>query len=82
MRKDQGNLLFLAAAASFFKNFILFIYFWLCWVFIAVCGLSRVVGRGGPPPAAVPGPSHCGGFSCYGARAPEGVGVSRCGTQA
>ena len=29
---------------SFLKNkFILFIYFWLCWVFVAVHGLSLVV---------------------------------------
>ena len=30
--------------SSFFKIFIyLFIYFWLCWVFVAACGLSLVV---------------------------------------
>ena len=23
------------------------IYFWLCWVFVAVCGLSLVVASGG-----------------------------------
>ena len=27
--------------------FILFIYFWLCWVFVAVCGLSLVAASGG-----------------------------------
>ena len=27
--------------------FILFIYFWLCWVFTAACGLSLVVAKGG-----------------------------------
>ena len=26
---------------------IYFLYFWLCWVFIAVCGLSLVVASGG-----------------------------------
>ena len=31
----------------FFFNFYLFIYFWLCWVFISVRGLSPVVARGG-----------------------------------
>ena len=32
----------------FLKKFIyLFIYFWLCWVFVAVRGLSLVVARGG-----------------------------------
>ena len=30
----------------FFKNY-LFIYFWLCWVFIAVRGLSLVAANGG-----------------------------------
>ena len=24
-----------------------FIYFWLCWVFVAACGLSLVAARGG-----------------------------------
>ena len=32
---------------SFFKKFILFIYFWLCWVFVAVHGLSLVEVSGG-----------------------------------
>ena len=32
---------------SFFCNLILFIYFWLRWVFIAVHGLSLVVASGG-----------------------------------
>ena len=31
----------------FLNKFIYFIYFWLHWVFIAVCGLSPVVARGG-----------------------------------
>ena len=32
----------------FLKNkFILFIYFWLCWVFVAARGLSLVVVSGG-----------------------------------
>ena len=26
---------------------IYFLYFWLCWVFIAACGLSLVVASGG-----------------------------------
>ena len=29
------------------KFIILFIYFWLRWVFVAVCGLSLVVASGG-----------------------------------
>ena len=33
---------------TFFKNlFILFIYVWLRWVFVAVCGLSLVAASGG-----------------------------------
>ena len=33
----------------FFNKFIyyLFIYFWLCWVFVAACGLSLVAASGG-----------------------------------
>ena len=31
----------------FFNKFHLFIYFWLCWVFVAACGLSLVVASGG-----------------------------------
>ena len=31
----------------FCNTFILFIYFWLCWVFVAVRGLSLVVASGG-----------------------------------
>ena len=31
----------------FFKNFYLFIYLWLCWVFVSVRGLSLVAASGG-----------------------------------
>ena len=31
----------------FFKIYYLFIYFWLRWVFVAVCGLSLVVASRG-----------------------------------
>ena len=31
----------------FFKIFYLFIYFWLCWVFVSVRGLPLVVASGG-----------------------------------
>ena len=41
-----------------FKNFYLFIYyFWLRWVFIALCGLSLVGANGGYSSL------HCSGFS-------------------
>ena len=41
--------------------FLLFIYFWMCWVFVALGGLSLVVAIR----AALCGsaPSGCGGFS-------------------
>ena len=32
---------------AFYKFINLFIYFWLCWVFVAACGLSLVAARGG-----------------------------------
>ena len=52
----------------FFFNINLFIYyFWLRWVFIAVRGLSLVVARRGYSCSVRA--SHCGGFSCCGARA-------------
>ena len=35
----------------------LFIYFWLCWVFVAVCGLSLVAASGGYSSL------RCAGFS-------------------
>ena len=37
----QQNML--ARYSFFFNNFILFIYFWLCWVFGAVRGLFIAV---------------------------------------
>ena len=42
----------------FFNKFIyLFIYFWLCWVFVSVQGLSPVAASGGHPS------SRCAGLS-------------------
>ena len=52
----------------YFLKILLFIYFCLCWVFIAVRGLSLVVARGATLCCGV-WASHCGGFSCCGARA-------------
>ena len=59
--------------SCFFCLFL--IYFWLCWVFVAVCGLSLVVARGG--------------FSCCGAQAlgmrssvVEALGLSSCNSRA
>ena len=48
-------------------QFILFIYLWLHWVFIGARGLSLVaVSRGYSSLKCAA--SHCGGFSCFGAR--------------
>ena len=52
----------------FFNKFILFIYFWLCGVFVAARGLS-LVWRAGAALRCGAWASHCGGFSCCGARA-------------
>ena len=41
----------------FFKNFYLFIYFWLCWVFVSVRGPSPVAASGGHSS------SRCAGLS-------------------
>ena len=41
----------------FFFNFYLFIYFWLCWVFVSVPGLSLVAASGGHPSSRCAGPS-------------------------
>ena len=41
----------------FFKKIYLFIYFWLCWVFVSVRGLSLVAASGGHSS------SRCAGLS-------------------
>ena len=48
-----------------FKLFIYLFYFWLCWVFVSVRGLSLVVASGGARA------SHCRGLSCCRAQAPD-----------
>ena len=50
-----------------FKNIYLFIYVWLCWVFVAACRLS--LWRAGATLRCGALASHCGDFSCCGARA-------------
>ena len=42
---------------SFFKKFYLYIYFWQCWVFVSVRGLSLVAASGGHSS------SRCAGLS-------------------
>ena len=71
-----------------FIYFILFSYFWLCWVFIAAHGLSLVAASGGYSSLRCAGFS-CGGFSCcrawaLGAQASVAVarGLSSCGARA
>ena len=73
---------------SFFKN--KFIYLWLHWVFVAACGLSLVAASGGGATLHCGAQaSHCGGFSCCGARAlgtwasvVVAHGLSSCSSQA
>ena len=48
---------------AFLKNCVM--YFWLCWVFIAVCGSAPVVVSGGRSSYGV-WASCCRGFSCTG----------------
>ena len=52
----------------FFFLITLFIYFWLRWVFISARGLSLVAAIGATLRCGARA-SHCGGFSCCGARA-------------
>ena len=75
---------------NFFKInlFSLFIYLWLRWVFVAVCGLSLVAVSGVTLCCGAQA-SHSGGFSCCGARAlgarasvVVAHGLSSCGSQA
>ena len=72
----------------FLSLFILFIYFWLRWAFVAVHGLSLVAASGATLRCGAQA-SHCGGFSCCGARAVGAWasvvvahGLSSCGSQA
>ena len=68
------------SSQTFFFFFLinLFIYFWLCWVFVAACGLSPVVA--GATLRCSWQASHCGGFFCCRARALQ-CRLSRCGAR-
>ena len=46
-RSGMAESLCLFIYLFIFNKFILFIYFWLCWVFVAVHGLSLVAVSGG-----------------------------------
>ena len=52
----------------FFNVFILFIYFWLCWVLLLCAGFLQLQRAGATLRCGVRA-SHCGGFSCRGTRA-------------
>ena len=58
--------------AVFFLNFHHYyfksLFFWLCWVFIAGPGFTELQQAGVTLHCGA-WASHCGGFSCYGARA-------------
>ena len=56
-------------------------YFWLCWVFVAVCRLSLVAASRAYSSFGAQA-SHCSGFFCCGARALGHTGFSSCGSWA
>ena len=67
--------------SSEFIYLSLFIYLWLCWVFVAVCGLSLVVVSRGSSSL------RCAGFSLWWLLSLQSTGsrhagLSSCGTQA
>ena len=57
------------------------IYFWLCWVLIALHKLSLVVVSGCYSSSGAQA-SHCGGFSCFWARALGHADFRTCSTWA
>ena len=54
----------------YFK-FYLFIYLWLCWVFVSVRGLSLLAAQVGATLHHGARASHYRGLSCCGAQAPD-----------
>ena len=71
-----------------FKIYFIYFYFWLCWIPVAVSGLSPVVVSGATPRCGTQAP-HCCGLSCCGAWAPGARAsivvahrLSSCGSQA
>ena len=60
-------------------KYILFIFY---WVFLAVHGLFSSCGEQQLLSSCGAQASHCGGFSCWGARALEHSGVRSCSTWA
>ena len=79
----------LSTLLTLISSHFLFIYFWLHWVFVAVCGLPLVEARAGTTLHFDARASHCGGFSCCGAWAlgtqasvVVAYGLSSCGARA
>ena len=62
------------ACGLFSSLFILFIYFWLCWVFVPVRGLSPAVASG------VHSSSRCAGLSLSRPLLLRSIGSSRAGS--
>ena len=70
--------------SCFLKEYFLtrhftYIFFWLCWVFLAAHGPFSVVTTEGYSLVVSAKASHCSGFSCCRAWAPESQ-LSSCGT--
>ena len=57
VKDNQIALLVSILSSHFLKKIYLFIYFWLCWVFVSVRGLSPAVVSGGHSS------SRCAGLS-------------------
>ena len=68
--------IYIYMAVLFFKEEMLFIYFWLHWVFVASCGLSLV------PLHCRAWASHCGSCVFLWAQALGCLGFSNCCTRA
>ena len=57
VRSQDSRYFFFYKSIAHFKKIYLFIYFWLCWVFVSVQGLSLVAASGGHSS------SRCAGLS-------------------
>ena len=73
-QKGNSFTKYLEIALFFFKYPTVLIYFWLCWVFVAVWAFSSCGELGLL--------SSCGGCSCCRAWALGRGGISRCSSQA
>ena len=92
LKEDKAFIIYLFIFKLIFK-INLFIYFWLRWVFIAVCGLSLVAVSGGYSSLWCTGfslrwllllrstGSRRAGFSSCGSQGSRCAGFSSCGSQ-